>query len=99
MTSVLRHSSRLGIRAASLALPRGRNAYATAAPYFNNEPSQPSVMTSIPGPVSRKAIEELDSVFDTRSLNMICDYEKSVGNYLADMDGNVSLQIPESAVI
>ncbi|RPB04847.1 4-aminobutyrate aminotransferase [Choiromyces venosus 120613-1] len=90
MASILRHSSRLGIRATSLALPRGRNAYATATPYFNNEPSKPVVMTSIPGPVSKKAIEELDSVFDTRSLNMICNYEKSVGNYVADMDGNVS---------
>lgn len=96
MASVLRHSSRLGIRATRFALPKSRNAYATATPYFNNEPSQPSVMTSIPGPVSKKAIEELDSVFDTRSLNVICDYEKSLGNYLVDMDGNVSLRIFEN---
>lgn len=45
--------------------------------------------TPIPGPVSKKAIDELTEVFDTRSLNMICDYNKSVGNYLVDLDGNV----------
>ncbi|CAZ85079.1 unnamed protein product [Tuber melanosporum] len=98
MASTLRHSSRLGIRTARFVLPRGRNAYATVAPFFSNEPIQPSVMTPIPGPVSRKAIEELDSVFDTRSLNMICDYKKSVGNYLVDMDGNVSLPIPGNTI-
>ncbi|PWW77064.1 4-aminobutyrate aminotransferase [Tuber magnatum] len=93
MASILRHSSRLGIRTANFVLPRGRNAHTTVAPYFNNEPSQPSVTTSIPGPVSREAIKELDSVFDTRSLNLLCDYEKSVGNYLADMDGNILLDV------
>jgi 4-aminobutyrate aminotransferase/(S)-3-amino-2-methylpropionate transaminase len=88
MASVLRHSARFGTR--SLALPKSRNSYATV-PYFSNEPSKPFVTTSIPGPMSKKAIEDLDAVFDTRSLNMVCDYEKSVGNYLADMDGNVGL--------
>src|SRR4051812_25162947 len=48
--------------------------------FFPNEPSGPSVKTEIPGPKSKVAIAELDEVFDTRSLNMICDYEKSVGN-------------------
>ncbi|KAF8246508.1 aminotransferase class-III [Wilcoxina mikolae CBS 423.85] len=56
--------------------------------FFTNEPVGPSVKSAIPGPVSQKAIAELDAVFDTRSLNMICDYEKSVGNYVSDMDGN-----------
>ena len=64
--------------------------YSSVGNYFKNEPAGPTVKTAIPGPVSRKAIAELDEVFDTRSLNMMCDYEKSVGNYLADMDGNVS---------
>lgn len=88
MASILRHPVRF--RTGSLALPKFRNHYATV-PYFSNEPSKPSVTTSIPGPLSKKAIEDLDIVFDTRSLNMICDYTRSVGNYLADMDGNVSL--------
>jgi len=63
--------------------------YSSVSSYFKNEPSAPSVKTAIPGPVSQKAIAELEEVFDTRSLNMICNYEKSVGNYIADMDGNV----------
>ena len=57
--------------------------------FFTNEPAGPSVKSAIPGPISQKAIAELDAVFDTRSLNMICDYEKSIGNYISDMDGNV----------
>lgn len=49
--------------------------------------------TAIPGPESKKAIAELDSVFDTRSLNMLANYQKSVGNYIADPDGNVLLDV------
>jgi len=47
--------------------------------------------TSFPGPNSKAAIQDLDMVFDTRSLNMIADYSKSAGNYIADLDGNVLL--------
>jgi 4-aminobutyrate aminotransferase/(S)-3-amino-2-methylpropionate transaminase len=57
------------------------------------EPAGPSVSTAIPGPVAQKAAAELDEVFDTRSLNMMCDYSKSVGNYLADLDGNVCIPL------
>jgi 4-aminobutyrate aminotransferase/(S)-3-amino-2-methylpropionate transaminase len=64
-----------------------------AAPFFPNEPSGPTVKTAIPGPQSKKAIEELDRVFDTRSLNMLANYQKSLGNYIADPDGNVLLDV------
>jgi 4-aminobutyrate aminotransferase/(S)-3-amino-2-methylpropionate transaminase len=62
-------------------------------PYYAWEPQGPIVETEIPGPKSRAAIAELDTVFDTRSLNMITDYDKSAGNYIADPDGNVLLDV------
>lgn len=62
-------------------------------PFFPDEPSGPTVKTAIPGPQSKKAIEELDKVFDTRSVNMLADYQKSFGNYMADPDGNVLLDV------
>lgn len=62
-------------------------------PFFPDEPSGPVVMTAIPGPQSTKAIQDLDRVFDTRSLNMLADYRKSYGNYIADLDGNVLLDV------
>jgi len=65
----------------------------TQQPFFPDEPSGPTVKTAIPGPQSKKAIERLDKVFDTRSLNMLADYNKSFGNYLADLDGNVLLDV------
>ncbi|KAH6636249.1 aminotransferase class-III-domain-containing protein [Chaetomium tenue] len=61
--------------------------------YPSWEPEGPSVKTDIPGPKSKAAIAELDEVFDTRSLNMLTDYTKSVGNYIADPDGNVLLDV------
>ncbi|EAQ91280.1 hypothetical protein CHGG_03215 [Chaetomium globosum CBS 148.51] len=61
--------------------------------YPSWEPEGPSVKTDIPGPKSKAAIAELDDVFDTRSLNMLTDYTKSVGNYIADPDGNVLLDV------
>jgi 4-aminobutyrate aminotransferase/(S)-3-amino-2-methylpropionate transaminase len=90
--------------ASRLAAKSSLRPYATAAavksapssneqPFFTNEPSGPTVKTAIPGPESKKAIAELDSVFDTRSLNMLANYSKSFGNYIADPDGNVLLDV------
>lgn len=61
--------------------------------YENWEPEGPTVKTEIPGPKAQEAIKELHEVFDTRSLNMLTDYQKSVGNYIADPDGNVLLDV------
>ncbi|MCJ1256701.1 4-aminobutyrate transaminase [Lignoscripta atroalba] len=62
-------------------------------PFFPDEPFSPQIRTAIPGPQSKKAIEELDRVFDTRSLNMLANYQNSFGNYIADLDGNVLLDV------
>lgn len=61
--------------------------------FIPNEPIGPRVITPIPGPESKKAIAELDQVFDIRSLNMIANYRNSYGNYIADLDGNVLLDV------
>lgn len=65
--------------------PGGRGFCSTAcrqadASVFSDEPARPAVRTSIPGPRSQEAISDLDSVFDTRSLNMLVDYDRSRGN-------------------
>jgi len=62
-------------------------------PFFPDEPAKPIVKTSIPGPKSSAAIEKLAKVFDTRSLNMMANYNQSFGNYIADLDGNVLLDV------
>jgi hypothetical protein len=63
-------------------------------PFYHGEPAGPAVHTSsIPGPKARALIEELDEVFDTRALNTLVDYERSFGNYLADADGNLFLDV------
>ena len=62
-------------------------------PYYEGEPEGPTVETEIPGPVSQKGIEVLHEVFDTRALNMLTDYSKCFGNYIADRDGNVLLDV------
>jgi 4-aminobutyrate aminotransferase/(S)-3-amino-2-methylpropionate transaminase len=95
-----RLSQSLGLIRASV--PRAYASTATAAktpesggaqPFFPDEPAGPVVKTVIPGPKSKQAIEELDRVFDTRSLNMIANYNQSFGNYIADLDGNVLLDV------
>ncbi|KAL2003972.1 hypothetical protein VTN02DRAFT_1268 [Thermoascus thermophilus] len=66
---------------------------AAEQPYFPDEPKAPQVKTAIPGPKNQDATAELDKVFDIRSLNMLADYQKSIGNYIADLDGNVLLDV------
>jgi 4-aminobutyrate aminotransferase / (S)-3-amino-2-methylpropionate transaminase len=63
------------------------------ASFFPDEPSAPVVRTAIPGPESKKGAEELNKVFDVRSYNMMANYEKSRGNYIADVDGNILLDV------
>ncbi|PGH10144.1 4-aminobutyrate aminotransferase [Polytolypa hystricis UAMH7299] len=70
-----------------------RSSNASETPLFANEPAGPHVKTSIPDQASQKAIAKLNTVFDTRSLNMLVDYSKSRGNYIADPDGNVLLDV------
>src|SRR5688572_21516373 len=38
--------------------------------FYPGEPSGPTVKTDIPGPKTKELINDLESVFDTRSLNM-----------------------------
>ncbi|KAK2744980.1 4-aminobutyrate transaminase [Myotisia sp. PD_48] len=83
---------RLGAAAAAAASASSTSS-SSEQPFFPNEPSGPTVKTAIPGPKSKKAIAELDRVFDTRSINMLADYQASVGNYIADPDGNVLLDV------
>ncbi|KAL2171092.1 hypothetical protein VTG60DRAFT_3783 [Thermothelomyces hinnuleus] len=84
-------------RSAALALECRRrftaSARAMSSFYADWEPESPSVKTPIPGPKSKATIAELDEVFDTRSLNMLTDYTRSAGNYIADLDGNVLLDV------
>ncbi|KAM0334177.1 hypothetical protein ACHAQA_001197 [Verticillium albo-atrum] len=88
-TRAVRHPAvaRLPARAFSVSFARA------ASSLFPGEPARPTVKTEIPGPVSKKYIEDLHEVFDTRSLNMLTDFNKSIGNYIADPDGNVLLDV------
>lgn len=72
---------------------RAASATQLAKAFFASEPKGPTVKTQIPGPEAKKYITELDKVFETRSLNMLVDYTKSLGNYVADPDGNVLLDV------
>ncbi|KAI0115342.1 4-aminobutyrate aminotransferase [Daldinia grandis] len=64
-----------------------------ASSYLPGEPERPVLKTEIPGPASKEYITKLTQVFDTRSLNMLADYTKSVGNYIVDPDGNALLDV------
>jgi 4-aminobutyrate aminotransferase/(S)-3-amino-2-methylpropionate transaminase len=62
-------------------------------PFFPDEPKAPRVTTSIPGPKTQESIDELMEIFDIRSVNIMANYQNSFGNYLADLDGNVMLDV------
>lgn len=66
---------------------------ASTKAFFPNEPAKPTVKTQVPGPEGTKAIKELGEVFDNRSVNLLADYSKSVGNYIVDPDGNELLDV------
>ncbi|KAJ5523490.1 4-aminobutyrate transaminase [Penicillium frequentans] len=95
MASALRYGAkmRMATRVPARALSTTARLSAAEKPFFPNEPTAPVVSTAIPGPKNQAATAELDKVFDVRSINMLADYNKSVGNYIFDLDGNKLLDV------
>lgn len=49
--------------------------------------------SQIPGPWSKSTIKQLHSVFDSRAVHFVVDYQKSHANYIVDADGNELLDV------
>lgn len=60
---------------------------------YPDEPSGPILKTDGLGPQNAKEIQKLKDVFETRYANFVVDYEKSIGNYICDADGNYYLDV------
>lgn len=61
--------------------------------YVANEPKNPEIKTDIPGPKTKKLVQELSNLQQAGTIEIFADYNKSLGNYLVDVDGNVLLDV------
>ncbi|XP_017777077.1 PREDICTED: 4-aminobutyrate aminotransferase, mitochondrial [Nicrophorus vespilloides] len=68
-----------------------KGAVRTVTSLVPGEPNGPSVKTEIPGPRSKELIKELSAIQQSNAVQFFADYEKSLGNYIVDADGNVML--------
>ena len=55
------------------------------------EPAGPTVRTAIPGPRSKELIAEMNKIQFSDAVIFFTDYNKSIGNYICDVDGNTLL--------
>ncbi|KAK3828182.1 MAG: 4-aminobutyrate aminotransferase-like protein [Benniella sp.] len=63
-------------------------------PLVQGEPQKPHIITSaIPGPKTKAGLDHLDQLQDTRAAFIMTDLDKSIGNFVADLDGNTYLDV------
>jgi 4-aminobutyrate aminotransferase/(S)-3-amino-2-methylpropionate transaminase len=70
------------------------SASASTARQLELEPKAPLVVSErLPGPKSSELLKSLDKIQQTGSVKLFVDYEKSIGNFMVDADGNTFLDI------
>ncbi|PWZ03075.1 4-aminobutyrate aminotransferase [Testicularia cyperi] len=90
-TSLARLASSSSSRPSTLAQ---RRTLATVSSLFPNEPSAPSMVTeAVPGPKSKELSSNIGTFQENRAHGFVVDYAKSQGNWIADADGNVLLDM------
>lgn len=57
------------------------------------EPQLPQVVTAVPGPRTKQLTDDLNKIQNASTIQFFVDYDKSIGNYIADVDGNLLLDI------
>ena len=57
------------------------------------EPDGPHMLTDCPGPKSKAILDDLSLIQSMKSVQYPVDYEKSIGNYIVDADGNTMLDV------
>lgn len=60
---------------------------------LQGEPAGPNLVTPIPGPKSKEYLAELNNIQFSSSVIFFTDYDKSIGNYIVDVDGNTLLDV------
>ncbi|RKO98123.1 hypothetical protein CXG81DRAFT_13370 [Caulochytrium protostelioides] len=61
---------------------------------FADEPAEPRMHTSaVPGPRSKSLMDGINTLQDQRAVYFVQDIDKSIGNYIADADGNLMLDL------
>jgi len=53
----------------------------------------PNMVSEVPGPKSKKLHEDLSKIQSMDSVHFFADYNKSIGNYIVDADGNMMLDV------
>ena len=61
--------------------------------FVSAEPDGPIMLTDCPGPKSKAILEDLSKIHSMKSIQYPVDYEKSIGNYIVDADGNTMLDV------
>ncbi|XP_076674863.1 4-aminobutyrate aminotransferase, mitochondrial [Andrena cerasifolii] len=73
--------------------PQPRQLHHVAKAPLPGEPAKPYTLTEIPGPRSEALLNEFSKIQQVGSIQYFADYQRSTGNYLADIDGNVFLDM------